>query len=46
MLIPEEKNNCLVKWTLASEEIHNLYDEKWKMACIDAYDYEKGESYE
>lgn len=46
MLIPEEKNNCLVKWTLASEEIHNLYDEKWKMACLDVYDYEKGESYE
>lgn len=46
MLIPEEKNNCLVKWTLASEEIHNLYDEKWKMACLDVYEYEKGESYE
>ena len=44
MLIPEEKDRCLIKWTLASEEIHNLYDPKWRAACQDAYS--KGESYE
>ena len=45
MLIPDQKDLCLIKWTLASEEIHNLYDEKWKRACADAYDYEKGDIY-
>ena len=44
MLIPEETDRCLIKWTLAAEEIHNLYDKKWRSACADAY--EKGESYE
>lgn len=44
MLIPEKTDRCLIKWTLAAEEIHNLYDKKWQSACADAY--EKGESYE
>ena len=43
ILIPNEKDKCLIKWTLAAEEIHNLYDEKWKLACADVYDYHKGE---
>lgn len=41
MLIPEEKSRCLIKWTLASEEIHNLYDERWRLACADAYGKEE-----
>ncbi len=44
MLIPDEKDQCLIKWTLAAEEIHNLYDKKWRSACEDAYG--KGEIYE
>ncbi len=44
MLIPDEKDQSLIKWTLASEEIHNLYDKKWRSACEDAYG--KGEIYE
>jgi 1-acyl-sn-glycerol-3-phosphate acyltransferase len=43
IIAPEDKSQCLCKWTLASEEIHNLYDEKWKIACEDVYDYHKGE---
>ena len=46
MIIPDDSNQCLIKWTLASEEIHNLYDEKWKSACADVYDYDKGDTYE
>ena len=46
MLIPDDKEQCLIKWTLASEEIHNLYDEKWRKACIDVYEYDKGDKYE
>lgn len=46
MIIPDDSNQCLIKWTLASEEIHNLYDEKWKSACADVYDYNKGDIYE
>ncbi len=46
MIIPDDQSKCLVKWTLASEEIHNLYDEKWRLACADVYDYDKGDSYE
>ena len=37
MLIPDEKDLCLAKWTLAAEEIHNLYDERWRSACADVY---------
>ena len=43
MMIPENKNQCLIKWTLAAEEIHNLYDKRWRAVCEDVYEYEKGE---
>ena len=46
MVIPEDKDQCLIKWTLAAEEIHNLYDEKWMAACADVYEYSKGDIYE
>lgn len=46
MIIPDDTKQCLIKWTLASEEIHNLYDEKWRSACADVYDYDKGDTYE
>ena len=45
MLIPDADNECLIKWTLAAEEIHNLYDEKWRAACSDVYAYDKGDIY-
>ena len=41
MLIPENNDKSLIKWTLASEEIHNLYDERWRAACADVYEYDK-----
>ncbi len=44
MLIPNTAQSGLIKWTLAAEEIHNLYDEKWRLACLDAYD--GGKEYE
>ena len=37
MIVPEERDVCLIKWTLAAEEIHNLYDERWRSACADVY---------
>ena len=37
MLVPAETGRPLIKWTLAAEEIHNLYDEKWRSACADVY---------
>ena len=37
MLVPDEKERCLIQWTLAAEEIHNLYDERWRSACADVY---------
>lgn len=46
MIIPDDTNRGLIKWTLAAEEIHNLYDEKWRAVCEDVYDYEKGAFYE
>lgn len=46
MIVPDDFKRCLIKWTLASEEIHNLYDKKWKSACADVYDYNKGDTYE
>ncbi len=46
MIVPNKNDICLIEWTLASEEIHNLYDEKWKSACEDVYEYSKGEVYE
>ena len=45
MIIPDDLDQCLIKWTLAAEEIHNLYDEKWRAACEDVYDYNKGVVY-
>lgn len=41
MLVPDRKDRCLIKWTLAAEEIHNLYDEKWRSACKDVYEVEE-----
>ena len=41
MLIAEKRDDCLIKWTLAVEEIHNLYDVKWKRACQDVYEYDQ-----
>ncbi len=43
VIVPEKSDGCLIKWTLAAEEIHNLYDERWRVACEDVYDYSKGE---
>ncbi len=40
MLFPDDKDRCLIKWTLAAEEIHNLYDKRWQAACADAYEKE------
>ena len=45
IITPNDKTKCLIKWTLASEEIHNLYDERWRAACADVYSYEKGDIY-
>lgn len=44
MIIPDQTGQCLIKWTLAAEEIHNLYDEKWRSAGEDVYDYGKGDA--
>lgn len=44
IICPNEKDHCLIKWTLAAEEIHNLYDDKWRLASLDVYN--KGERYE
>ncbi len=41
MIVPEEKGRCLIEWTLAAEEIHNLYDERWRSACSDVYGIEE-----
>ena len=46
IIVPDDKDQNLIKWTLASEEIHNLYDGKWEVACADVYDYDKGDSNE
>ena len=46
MIIPDDKDQNFIKWTLASEEIHNLYDEKWRSACADVYEYCEGENNE
>jgi len=40
MFFPDDKERALIKWTLAAEEIHNLYDKKWRTACADAYEQE------
>lgn len=44
MIVPEQSGKGLIKWTLAAEEIHNLYDENWRAASADVYDYDKGET--
>ena len=41
MIVPDEKDRCLIPWTLAAEEIHNLYDERWRAACADVYGIEE-----
>lgn len=41
MIIPDNEESGLIKWTLAAEEIHNLYDEKWRAVCEDVYVYHK-----
>ena len=46
ILVPDDKDKCLIKWTLASEEIHNLHDKNWALACADVYDYDKGDIYQ
>ncbi len=34
---PDKNLNEMIKWTLYSEEVHNLYDLRWKNASIDVY---------
>ncbi len=36
-IVPDGNLNEMIKWTLVSEEIHNLYDERWRLASIDVY---------
>jgi len=43
MLIPNDRDQCLIKWTLAAEELHNLGDERWRAACRDVYEYNEGD---
>ena len=43
MIVPDNTEKGLIKWTLAAEEIHNLYDERWRSACADVYEYNKGD---
>lgn len=40
-LVLDGPTNQLVQWMLASEELHNLTDEKWNAASNDAFDYAK-----
>ena len=37
---PTENKKHVVKWMLAQEEIHNLYDESWEKARREVYPYE------
>ena len=37
---PTENKQHVVKWMLATEEIHNLYDETWEKARREVYPYE------
>lgn len=43
IIAPDSDGDCLIKWTLAAEEIHNLYDNRWASACADVYEYNKGD---
>jgi hypothetical protein len=45
MLIPDGDPIGLIEWTLAAEEAHNLYDRRWRSACADVYEYNKGDIY-
>ena len=45
MIVPDGEPPALIKWTLAAEEIHNLYDGRWRSACADVYEYDKGDIY-
>lgn len=38
-LLKDEKK--VAKWTIASEEIHNLYDGTWKNVSAEVYEYEE-----
>ena len=35
-----ENEKMVAKWMIASEEIHNLYDETWKKVSKEVYEYE------
>ena len=39
IIVPLVPRTMLAKWTIASEEIHNLHDERWAKASQDVYDY-------
>ena len=39
-LVLDAPKTQLVEWMLASEEIHNLMDEKWNAASNDVFDYD------
>lgn len=41
MLVPDNKDGCLIKWTLAAEEIHNRLDERWRTVCEEVYELEE-----
>ena len=45
MIVPDKEESGLIKWTLAAEEIHNLYDKKWKAVCEDVYAYHNEDIY-
>lgn len=45
ILIPDGDPTGLIEWTLAAEEAHNLYDRRWRAACADVYEYNKGDIY-
>ena len=40
MIVPDQEEKGLIKWTLAAEEIHNLYDKRWRAVCEDVYGYQ------
>ncbi len=38
LIYPDGDLNKMVKWTVCSEEIHNLYDPKWAQSSKDVYE--------
>lgn len=36
-----ENEKQVAKWMVVAEEIHNLYDDKWKVVSDEVYDYEQ-----